>query len=67
MGKQTDKILGLKNFGIHVKPLKRSRSKRTTFAVVVDAYSANRSASVIPALVSDINLSLRLSICMILN
>lgn len=42
MGKQTAEILGLKHFGIHVKPLKRSRSEKTTFAVVVDAYSANK-------------------------
>jgi len=42
MGKQTDRILGLKSFGIRVVSLKRSRSKRTTFAVVVDAYSASK-------------------------
>lgn len=41
MGKQTDKILGLKNFGIRTMPLKHSRSEKTTF-IVVDAYDTGK-------------------------
>lgn len=41
MGKQTAEILGLKHFGIHVKPLKHSRSEKTTF-IVVDAYDTRK-------------------------
>ena len=41
MGKQTDRILGLKSFGIRVVSLKRSRGKRTTL-VVVDAYGTGK-------------------------
>ena len=41
MRKQTDKILGLKSFGIRVVSLKHSRSEKTTF-IVVDAYDTGK-------------------------
>ena len=40
MGKQTDKILGLKSFGIRTIPLKRSPATRTF--IVVDAYDTGK-------------------------